>query len=40
MVGTGRVVETGETPFEREYKDYATGYASVPGLAYENMGGG
>ena len=25
-------------PFEREYKDYATGYASVPGLAYENMG--
>lgn len=27
-----------QTPFERQYKDYATGYASVPGLAYENMG--
>ena len=25
-------------PFEKEYKDYQTGYASVPGLAYENQG--
>ena len=36
--GNGESGGDGETPFEREYKDYATGYASVPGLAYENMG--
>ena len=36
--GNGKSGGDGETPFEREYKDYATGYASVPGLAYENMG--
>lgn len=27
-----------EEPFAQQYRDYATGYASVPGLAYENMG--
>ena len=36
--GNGESGGDGETPFEREYKDYATGYASVPGLACENMG--
>ena len=35
---TAREDKGNGTPFERQYKDYATGYASVPGLAYENMG--
>jgi len=39
-VSDGKVKTKGasDAPFAQEYADYSTGYASVPGLAYENMG--